>query len=185
MVDVLPDPPAPPSWMYVNDARLITRFLGLAMLVLGIGILVTLAYGPDQNDTVDVFLGAGVFILIFSVILFVPRLRSRGPMSYSLVIGHAMDEVEAAVKGAAEETGRTTRVEVVPARLRMPPRNVFIEGVGWRLTLRNAAYREQRGDDTRWTEIVQMGLDSERDEVARELRERILSRLTTPVVPSA
>ncbi len=172
----------PPSWMYVNDLRLVSRFLGTAMVVLGIGILVAYTYGPDENDTVDVLLGTGVFILLFSVLLFLPRLRSRGGMSYSLVVGHGMDEVETAVKGAAEDSGHPARVEVVPVRLRTPPRDVFIEGVPWRLTLRNAAYREQRGDDTRWTEIVQAGLDSEKDEVARELRERILSRLTTPIV---
>ncbi len=179
------DPPAPPSWTYVNDARLVMRFLGLAMLILGAGLLITLAYGPDENATVDVFLGAGVFVLIFSVLLFLPRLRSRGPMSYSLLIGHGMDDVEAAVKGAVEESGRTARIEVVPVRLRVPPRNVFVEGVPWRITLRNAAYREQRGDDRRWTEVVQSGFENEGDEVARELRERILSRLTTPVAAEA
>ncbi len=185
MASATPEAPAPPNWMYVNDARLISGFLGLAMVVLGLGLLITLAYGPDQNDTVDVFLGAGVFVLVFSVFLFFPRLRSRGPMSYSLVIGQGMDAVEEAVKGAVEASGRTARVEIVRARLRLPPRNVFIEGVPWRLSLRSAAYREQRGDETRWTEIVQAGLDDEKDEVARELRERILSRLTTPMVPTS
>ena len=179
------DAPALPAWIYINDARLVSRFLGLAMVVLGIGLLVTLVYGPEENDTVDVLLGIGVFILLFSVLLFLPRLRSRGAMSYSLVIGHPMDEVEAAVKGVVEESGRTARVEVLPARLRAPPREVYVEGVAWRLSLRNAAYREQRGDDTRWTEIVQIRLENEKDEVARELRERILSRLTTPRVASA
>ena len=184
MAVAMADPPAP-SWMYVNDLRLVSRFLGAAMLLLGIGLLVTIVYGPEENDTVDVLLGTGVFIQIFSVLLFVPRLRARGGMSYSLVVGHGMDDVEAAVKGAVEESGRTARIEVVPARLRKPPRQVFIEGVPWRLSLRNAAYREQRGDETRWTEIVQSGLENEKDEVARELRERILSRLTTPVPAKA
>ncbi len=175
------DAPAPPSWMYVNDFRLVSRFLGGAILILGLGVLIAYVYGPDQNDTVDVLLGAGVFLLLFSVLLFVPRLRSRGGMSYSLVVGHGLDDVEQAVKGAVEESGREARVQVVPVRLRVPPREVFVEGLPWRLTLRNASYREQRGDDTRWTEIVQAGLENEKDEVARELRERILSRLTTPV----
>lgn len=175
-----PEARSPPAWMYVNDLRLVSRFLGAAMVVLGIGVLVAYVYGPDENDTVDVLLGTGVFILLFSVLLFVPRVRSRGGMSYSLVIGHPMDDVEVVVKGAVEESGHKAHVEVVPARLRTPPRDVFIEGLPWRLTLRNASYREQRGDDTRWTEIVQAGLATEGDEVARELRERILSRLTTP-----
>jgi hypothetical protein len=180
MAATLPDPPKL-SWMYVNDLRLVARFLGAAMLVLGVGMLIAYVYGPDQNDTVDVLLGTGVFILIFSVLLFLPRIRSRGAMSYSLVVGHGLDDVEDAVKGAVADCGRTARVEVVPVRLRVPPRDVHIEGLPWRLSLRNAAYREQRGDSTRWTEIVQAGLENEEDEVARQLRERILSRLTTPM----
>lgn len=168
-----------PSWIYVNDLRLVSRFLGTAIVVLGVGMLVAYAYGPDQNATVDVLLGTGVFILIFSVLLFVPRIRTRGGMSYSLLIGHDLDDVEAAVRGALEASGHTARVEIAPVRLRVPPRDVFIEGVPWRLTLRNATYREQRGDPTRWTEIVLTGLENEEDEVARELRERILSRLAT------
>ncbi len=169
------------AWIYINDLRLVSLFLGAAMVVLGIGLLVAVAYGPAENDTIDVFLGTGVFILIFSVLLFVPRIRSRGAISYSLVIGHGLDDVEEAVKSAVVASGRTARVEVVPVRLRIPPRDVFIEGLPWRLSLRNAPYREQRGDTTRWTEIVQAGLENEEDEVARQLRERILSRLTTPV----
>lgn len=173
------------TWMYVNDARLVMRLLGAAMVVLGLGLLITLAYGPDENDTVDVFLGTGVFLLLFSVMLFLPRIRSRGAMSYSLLIGRGMDDVEAAVVGALQEVGRAARVEVVRARLRTPPRNVLVEGVPWRFSLRNAPYREQRGDDTRWTEVVQAGLENEEDEVARQLRERVLSRLATPVASSA
>ncbi len=184
MVEAVREAPVAPAWLYVNDLRLVSRFLGAAMLVLGIGLLVTLTYGPAENDTVDVLLGTGVFILVFSVLLFLPRIRSRGGMSYSLVVDRGLDDVEAAVTGALEETGRTARVEVVPVRLRTPPRDVFIEGLAWKLSLRNAPYREQRGDDTRWTEIVQSGLVQEEDEVARQLRERILSRLTTPVSAS-
>ncbi len=177
-----PTPDRPPvSWMYVNDLRLVSRFLGAAIVILGVGMLVAYVYGPGENDTVDVLLGTGVFILIFSVLLFLPRIRARGAMSYSLVTAHGLDDVEDVVKGAVTETGRTARVEVVPVRLRVPPRDVFIEGVSWRLSLRNAPYREQRGDDRRWTEIVQAGLENEEDEVARELRDRILSRLTTSV----
>lgn len=183
MAATTPDPP-PVSWMYVNDLRLVSRFLGAAMVVLGVGMLIAVVYGPNENDTVDVLLGTGIFILIFSVLLFLPRIRARGAMSFSLVTANGLDDVEEAVKDALTEAGRTARVEVVPVRLRMPPRDVFIEGVSWRLSLRNAPYREQRGDDRRWTEIVQAGLEDEEDEVARDLRERILSRLTTSVSAS-
>ena len=185
MASAAATPASPPAWMYVNDLRLVSRFLGVAMVVLGIGVLITFVYGPEENDTVDVLLGIGVFILLFSSLVFVPRIRSRGGLSFTLMVARALDDVEAVVTDAVEESGRKARVEIAPARLRRPPRDVFIEGLPWRLSLRDAAYREQRGDETRWTEVVLAGLDNEEDEVARELRERILSRLATPLVATA
>ena len=171
-----------PSWMYINEVRLMAVVLGAAMIVLGIGLLLYLTGGPDQMETVDVFLGVGVFFLLFTLLLFVPRLRSRGAMSYSLLVEFAMDEVETAVTSAIEESGRKARVMEHKSRFARPPREVAIDGVPWRFTLRAAPYRERREDSTQWTEIVQKGLPNEGDEVAKELRERILSRLATSVV---
>ena len=170
---------AVPSWMYVNEFRIIIVVLGAAMVVLGIGLLIFLVDGAGQLDTVDVFLGAGVFFLFFTLLLFVPRLRSRGAMSFSLLVELAMDEVEAAVTSAVEESGRKAQVTVLKSRFQRPPREIVIDGVPWTFTLRAAPYRERKEDGTQWTEIVQKGLAKEGDEVARELRERVLSRLAT------
>ena len=170
-----------PAWMFVNEVRLMAIVLGAAMVVLGMGLLLYLVGSPDQMETVDVFLGVGVFFLLFALLLFVPRLRSRGAMSYSLLVEYALDEVETAVTSAIEETGRKARVTAVKSRAARPPRDVVIEGVPWTLTLRAAPYRERKEDGTQWTEIVQKGLPQEGDEVALELRSRILSRLVTSV----
>ncbi len=170
---------SPPSWMYVNDIRILFMLLGGACVVLGLGLLLFEVYGAEQEDTVDVLLGTGVFLLLFCLLLFLPRLRSRGPRSFSLLVERPMDDVQEAVRAAAVETGRTVRVEIRRSRFARPPRTVFVDGVAWRFSLRAAPYREREKDGTSWTELVQSGFEKMEDEVARDLRERVLSRLTT------
>lgn len=179
----VPDEDAP-AWMYVNDARIAIMLLGVACVVLGLGLLLFLAYGAEHVDTVDALLGIGVFLLLFCLILFVPRLRNRGPMSYSLLVERPMNEVEALVRKAVEETGRTVNVEVPQSRLQRPPRAVFVGGVAWRFSVRPAPYRERRDEGTAWTELVQCGFREGEDEAARDLRQRVLSRLSSPVATS-
>ncbi len=181
MVETTADVRAPPSWMYVNEMRLFAMVLGASIVVLGIGVLVYVVDGADQLDTVDVLLGTGVFFLLFAIMLFIPRLRSRGPLSYSVLVEYGLDEVESAVIAAVEGSGRTARVTVMRSRFPRPPREVAIEGVPWSFVLRAAPYRERRAERTQWSEIVQKGLAGAQDEVARELRERVLSRLATSV----
>src|SRR5574340_339775 len=164
-----------PSWMYVNEVRLVAVVLGAAMVVLGIGLLLFLVGGPDQTDTVDVLLGTGIFFILFTLLLFVPRVRSRGAMSFSLLVEQSMDDVEIAVTAAVKDGGRASRVDVLPSRFARPPRDIVIEGIAWKFTLNAAPYRESRSEGTHWTEIVQTGLQKEEDEVARDLRERVLS----------
>lgn len=172
----VPDRDAP-NWMYVNDARIAIMLLGVACVVLGIGLLLLLGYGAEHVDTVDALLGIGVFLLLFCLILFIPRFRSRGPMSYSLLVERSMNDVEELVRKAVEESGRTAHVEVAPSRLERPARAVFVGGVGWRFSLRPAPYRERRDEGTVWTELVQCGFREGEDEAAQEIRERVLSRL--------
>src|SRR5512136_483245 len=106
----------PPSWMYVNDIRILSMLLGGACVVLGLGLLLFEAYGTEHEDTVDVLLGTGVFLLLFCLLLFLPRIRSRGPRSYSLLIERPMDVIQEAVKAAAAEMGRTVRIEIPRSR---------------------------------------------------------------------
>jgi len=169
----------PPSWMYVNDMRILSILLGGACVVLGLGVLLFEAYGTEHEDTVDVLLGTGVFLMIFCLLLFLPRLRSRGPRSFSLLVERPMDEVQEAVKSAVAETGRTVRVEILRSRSARPPRTLSVDGVPWTFSLRAAPYRERERDGTSWTELVQSGFENMEDEVARDLRERVLVRLAT------
>lgn len=171
--------PAPAAWMYVNDARIAIMLLGVACVILGFGMLLFLSAGAEQLETVDALLGAGIFLTLFCLLLVVPRFRSRGPMSYSLLVERSMDDVEDTVRKAIEETGRKVHVEITPSRLERPPRAVFVDGVGWRFSVRAAPYRERSDERSAWTEVVQCGFRGAEDEAARELRERVLSRLET------
>jgi hypothetical protein len=56
---------------------------------------------------------------------------------------------------------------------------VRVDGVSWTFSLRAAPYREREDDGSRWTELIQSGFENMEDEVARDLRERVLGRLTT------
>ncbi len=167
-----------PTWMYVNDARIAFMLLGVACVVLGFGLLLFLSYGAEHLETVDALLGVGIFLTLFCLLLIVPRFRSRGPTSYSLLVERPMDEVEDTVRKAIEETGRKAHIEVTPSRLQHPPRAVFADGLAWRFSVRAAPYRERREEGTSWTELVQCGFRSGEDESARELRELVLVRLT-------
>ncbi len=177
-----PNPPA--VWLFVNDIRLVIGFLGTAMVIFGVGMLLMMALGADGVEGADFLLGLGVFIVLFAVLLLVPRLRSRGAMSYSLVVPGPMDLVADAVREAVGASGRKAQIELLKARFEVPPRTVHVEGVTWHFTLKDAPYRRTHGDHSPWTELVQAGLDSEGDEIARELRERVASLLTTST-PSA
>ena len=170
----------PLAWMYVNELRIIGIVSGAAIVVLGLGYLLYFVDGADFMDAVDVFLGTGVFFILFTVLLFLPRVRSRGAMSFSLLVEDALDEVEMAVTGAVEAAGHKPNVTILRSRFGRPPREVAIEGLSWKFALRAAPYRERRDEGTQWTEIVQVGVQNEKDEVARDLRERVLSRRTTP-----
>lgn len=181
MAEPAADVRAAPSWMYVNEVRLVAFVLGASMVVLGIGLLLYLAAGYSEMETVDVLLGAGVFFLVFALLLFVPRLRSRGAKSFSLLVEYSLDDVQTAVTAAVEESGRKAQVEVGRSRFVRPPREIVIDGLPWGFSLHAAPYREARGSPAEWTEIVQKGLTDEKDEVALELRERVLSRLATSI----
>lgn len=165
------------AWTYANDLRLGGFFLGMTMVIFGAGMLVVVVGGANEADTADLLLAIGIFVLVFTVLLTLPRLRSRGAMSYSLHVERSMDDVEAAVRLALEGMGHMVRVEVKPSRLRRPPRLVQVDGVAPRFLLKAAPYREERGKGTVWTELVQIGIEQASDELARELRDRVATRL--------
>ena len=169
-----------PSWSFSNDARLLRVFAVGTLLVLAViaAAAVSSPHDPEVVTVLDVLLGIAVFVLLFAILVFLPRLLSRGATSYSLHVGRGMDEVEEIVLKTVESMGRSTQVHRRKSRVRRPPRTVSIEGLPSRIGLRAAPYRERKGEGRAWTEIVQAGTSGPADDVALDLRERIAAALS-------
>ena len=148
------------------------------MLAMIAAVVASSPQDPEVVSVLDVFFGIAVFVLLFAILVFLPRLLSRGATSYSLHVGRGMDEVEEIVLKTVESTGRSTQIRVRKSRLKRPPRTVSIEGLPSRIVLRAAPYRERKGEGRAWTEIVQASVAGPADDVARDLRERITAALS-------
>lgn len=165
-----------PAWSFSNEVRIAATLMVAAIVVLLAGFLAFLVLGQDELALVDVLLGAGVFLILFTVLVVPFRLRGRGPTSYSLVVEGSMDAVEEVVRGALEEGGVTASIEVPPSRFRRPARTLAATGVASRFILKDAPYR-QTSKELRWTEIIQTGFAGMGDADARTLRDRVSARV--------
>lgn len=164
------------GWAYADNARIATTFLGLAIGLVGVGLLAVVVFGAEAAVAAVALLSITVFLLVFSVLVFLPRLLRRGPVSFSAFSSRSAEEVEAAVRSAIEATGRTPEVELVRSRWRHPPRIVTADGIPARFRIevtRRAAFGDGRGEVT---EIVGSFPRREAAE-ARALRERISATL--------
>jgi len=167
---------APTDWAYANNARIAAFFLGLAILLIGIGFLAVVAFGPDGALAGGALLALAVFLLVFSVLVFVPRLVQRGAVSFSVYSRRSIDEAEHAVRAVIEASGRTARVERPRSRARSPPRIVIAEGIPARFRIevtRHAA----TSDSGEWTEIIE-SLPKREETEAQALRVKIAERLS-------
>jgi uncharacterized protein (DUF58 family) len=163
------------DWTYANNARITAFFLGLAILLISIGVLAVLAFGPDAALAGGALLALAVFLLVFSVLVFLPRLAQRGAVSFSVYSRRSMDEAEGAVRAAIEASGRTAHVERVRSKRRSPPRIVRVEGVParFRIEVSRHAVAPEAGE---WTEIIESFPGQEEAE-AHALRAKIAERL--------
>src|SRR6266571_1767435 len=66
------------EWAYSNDGRIAFVFLGLAIVLLAIGLLAVTAFGSDAANGGVALLAIAMFLLVFSVLVFVPRIARRG-----------------------------------------------------------------------------------------------------------
>jgi len=173
----------PADWAYANNARIASFFLGLAMLLLGLGVLAVAAFGQDAAVAGAGLLTIAVFLLVFSVLVFVPRLARRGAVSFSVYSRRSMDDAEQAIRAAIEASGRTARVERVRSRSRTPPRIVTAEGIPAKFRIEITRHPSASGPGE-WTEIIESF--PERDEAAaRALRMKILEGLGISTPPKA
>ena len=168
------------DWTYANNWRISAAFLGLAILFLGVGLLVVLAFGVDAGLAGGTLLTIATFLLVFSLLVFLPRLARRGSMSFSLLSRRSIEDAEHTVREIIEETGQTPHVEVVKSRSDHPPRIVSAAGLAVRFRLEATRHASGTLEVGEWTEIVQTLSVADAKE-AQALRERITARLAQAV----
>src|SRR5437879_13118801 len=100
-------------------------FLAFAIVLIGICVLVVVAFGPDGGLAAGALLALAIFLLVFSVLVFVPRLVQRGAVSFSVYSRRSIDEAEHAVRAVIEASGHTARAERARSRARSPPRRAI------------------------------------------------------------
>jgi len=165
------------TWTYANNLRIATMFLGLAMVSLGVGVLLVVAYGVEAAEGALTFLVLGIFLAVFAVLVFLPRIVRRGAISYSLIADRPIEETAAAVREALSQDGATARVEILRSRSDRSPRVVVMDGTAPKFRIEPTRPPESPREGRSWTEVIQSGLADERDEEARRLRERVAARL--------
>jgi len=165
------------EWAYANNARIAVVFLGFAIVLIGIGLLVVVAFGPDGALAAGALLALAIFLVVFAVLVFVPRLVRRGAVSFSVYSRRSIDEAEHAVRAVIEASGRTARVERPRSRARSPPRIVIAEEIPARFRLEVTRHAATTSDSGEWTEIIE-SLPNRQLEEAQALRVKIAERLS-------
>src|SRR5207244_11118320 len=116
------------EWTYSNDGRIAFVFLASAIVLLALGLLAVTAFGSDAANGGVALLATAMFLLVFAILVFLPRLARRGAASFSVYSRRSVDEAVKAVREAIEVSGRKARVDVVKSRSDPPPRIVTAEG---------------------------------------------------------
>ncbi len=165
------------EWAYTNDGRIAFVFLALAIVLLAIGLLAVTAFGSDAVNGGVALLAVSMFLVVFSVLVFVPRLARRGPASFSFYSRRSVDEAVKVVREAIEASGRTPRVDIVKSRSDHPPRIVSAEGIRARFRIDVTRHPAGVEGGLEWTEIVESSPSRENAE-AQALRKKVAERLT-------
>lgn len=161
--------------MYANNVRIAAMFLSLVIGLLVLGMLLVAAFRSEAAVASSAILAIAVFIHVFSLLVFLPRVATRGAASFSLYSRRSLDEAEQAVRAALEALGRTARVERVRTRFQTPSRVVTAEGfpVRVRIEVSRPAAPTEPGE---WTEIIEVSRARDEPE-GRALRGKIVERL--------
>ena len=164
------------EWSYSNDGRIAFVFLALAIVLLAIGLMAVTAFGSDAANGGVALLAIAMFLLVFSVLVFVPRLARRGAASFSFYSRRSLDEAVKAVREAIEASGRTPRVDIVKSRSDQPPRIVTAEGIQARFRIEVTRHPAGAEGGLEWTEIVESSASRDGAE-AQALRKKVTERL--------
>ena len=143
-----------------------------------------LGFRDDAAVAGAALLTIAVFLLVFCVLVFLPRLVRRGAVSFSVYSPRSVEEVEAAVRSVIEASGRSPRVELVRSRARHPPRIVSAEGIPARFRIQVSRHPARAEGGLDWTEIVQSFAARDQQE-AEALRDRVTARLASRSPPAS
>jgi hypothetical protein len=168
------------DWAYANNARITAFFLGIAILMILVGFMAVAAFGPDAALAAGAFLALAVFLLVFSILVFLPRLMQRGAVSFSVYSRRSVDEAESAVRSVIEASGRKARVERPRSRSRSPPRIVIVEGFPARFRIEATRHAASSSGPGEWTEIIE-SLPVREEAESHALRVKIAERLSAVV----
>src|SRR2546425_2325039 len=127
------------EWAYANNGRIAAEVLGFAILLLGIGLIAVIAFGADAVNAGVALLAIATFLLVFSVLVFLPRLARRGSLSFSVYSRRSIDDAEKAVREVLEEAGRTPPGAPGKFRSHHPP--PIVTAAGNLTPVRIARYR--------------------------------------------
>src|SRR3989449_5351279 len=122
------------EWAYANNGRIAAEVLGFAILLLGIGLIAVIAFGADAVNAGVALLAIATFLLVFSVLVFLPRLVRRGSLSFSVYSRRSIDDAEKAVREVIEEAGRTPPGAQRKSPAKHPPPLAAAEGSLIRVT---------------------------------------------------
>src|SRR3989475_8980551 len=164
------------EWTYSNDGRIAFVFLAFAMVLLALGVLAVTVFGSDAANGGVALLAVAMFLLVFAVLVFVPRLARRGAASFSVSSRRSVDEAVKAVREAIEASGKTAQVDVVKSRSDPPPRIVTAEGIASRFRIEVTRHPAGAEGGLEWTEIVESSASRDGEE-AQALRKRVMERL--------
>lgn len=166
------------EWAYANNARMAVAFLALAILLLAVGVLAVRALGSDAGLAAATLLTVATFLLVFSALVFLPRLARRGGVSFSFYSRRSLDDVETAVRAVIEATGKSPQVRVLTSRRGRPRpvRIVTADGIRARFRIESARNPTAADGGIGWTEIIESFVPVNEAE-ALALREKIAARL--------
>src|SRR2546425_1445471 len=172
------------EWAYANNGRIAAEVLGFAILLLGIGLIAVIAFGADAVNAGVALLAIATFLLVFSVLVFLPRLARRGSLSFSVYSRRSIDDAAKAVREVIEEAGRAARLRQGQCRAGHPPRIVTAEGILARFRIEVTRHPATADGGPEGTEIVESFRARDAAE-ARALRDKITERLGGAPPPEA
>src|SRR2546427_8745562 len=163
------------EWTYSTDGRIAFVFRAFGIVLRALGLLAVTALGSDAANGGVALLAIAMFLLVFAILVFLPRLARRGAASFSVYSRRSVDEAVKAVREAIEASGKKARVDVVKSRSDHPPRVVTAEGIPSRFRIEVTRHPAGAEGGLEWTEIVEASA-SRAGEEAQALRKRVTER---------